>query len=131
LLVLTVSWDHYAVLLLVGYLAVLDAFLSGRIAPRWEVAIAVATGISFAIWSFVLQAGTDYDALPTGVIGQPLFAAKTIATLIFFAALYVMLRTDPGAGDDPDAVPDDGTRAVEAGARPDAEEPRPVGAARP
>lgn len=94
LLALSKSWEHYGVLLLFAYLAILRLVAHARAVPRAPLLLAL---LSFCVWTFLLPAGTDYAQLPRSILMQPLFSAKCLATvMLFVACVWLLLRSDQG-----------------------------------
>jgi hypothetical protein len=94
LLALSKSWEHYGVLLLFAYLAIVKLVFRAKSIPRTPVLL---TFLSFFIWTFLLPQGTDYAELPRNILVQPLFSAKCLATvMLFIASIWFMLISDRG-----------------------------------
>jgi hypothetical protein len=89
LLALPTCWEHYAGMLLFGYLAFLRRALKDH-TPR-SVPIFLAS-FSYCVWTFLLTAGTDYEWLPRSVWFQPVFSAKFLAAGVLYFACMSMLR---------------------------------------
>jgi len=91
-LALPISWEHYGVLLLFAYLAILRLVVIANTVPRVPLLL---TFVSFCVWTFLLPGGTDYAQLPRSILMQPLFLAKCLATaLLFVACIWLLLRSD-------------------------------------
>lgn len=94
LLALPKSWEHYGILLLFAYLAILRLVAHARAVPRAPLLL---TFLSFCIWTILLPQGTDYAQLPHSVLMQPLFSAKCLATaMLFVACVWFLLVSDEG-----------------------------------
>ncbi len=89
LLALPKSWEHYAVLLLFAYFAILRLVAYAQPVPRAPLLL---TFLSFCIWTILLPQGTDYTQLPRSILMQPLFSAKCLATAMLFVATVWFLR---------------------------------------
>jgi len=89
LLALPKSWEHYAVLLLFAYFAILRLVAYAPAVPRASLLL---TFLSFCIWTILLPQGTDYTQLPHSILMQPLFSAKCLATAMLFAASVWLLQ---------------------------------------
>lgn len=95
LLALPRCWEHYGVLLLFAYLAILRLVAHAQAVPRAPLLLAF---LSFCVWTFLLPAGTDYAQLPRSILMQPLFSAKCLATvMLFVACVWFSLRSDQGS----------------------------------
>jgi alpha-1,2-mannosyltransferase len=99
LLALSKSWEHYGVLLLFPYLAILRLVAHAQAVPRGPVLLAF---LSFCVWTFLLPQGTDYTQLPRSILMQPLFSAKCLATaMLFVACVWFLLGSDQGNASGP------------------------------
>jgi hypothetical protein len=88
-LALPKSYEHYAVLLLFAYFAILRLVAYAQAVPRVPLLL---TFLSFCFWTFLLSAGTDYAQLPRSIVMQPLFSAKCLATAMLLVASIWFLQ---------------------------------------
>ena len=94
MLALSKSYEHYGVLLLLAYLAILRLVAYAHAVPRAPLLLAF---LSFCVWTFLLPQGTDYAQLPRSILMQPLFSAKCLATaMLFVACVWFLLASDQG-----------------------------------
>ena len=90
-LALPKSWEHYGVLLLLAYLAILRLV---AYAPGVPPVPLLLTFLSFFVWTFLLPQGTDYTQLPHSILMQPLFSAKCLATaMLFVSSVWFVLAS--------------------------------------
>ncbi len=89
LLLLSKSWEHYAIFLLPAFLLIGEDRIE-----RWDAGALVLLAAAFSVWAFLLTAGADYRALPHARLAQPLFAAKFLATATLFVVGIAALRED-------------------------------------
>jgi hypothetical protein len=87
------SFEHYAVFLLPAYaLGFAALYVDGRLPERARDVVGIAMAISYVTWAFLLQTGTDYQALPHGRLANPLYSAKFFATLVLAGCVWRILR---------------------------------------
>ncbi len=94
LLILSKSWQHYAIFLLISYLYVFE-FLAYQCYenPRKEFIMFLLL-LSFCIWAFMLTSDSEYEKLLSfdSIIMNLLVSSKFIATLLLFACNILILR---------------------------------------
>jgi hypothetical protein len=94
LLALSKSYEHYAVMLLFAYFAILKFVAYARNVPRASLLLVF---LSFCTWTFVLPQDIDYQKLPRSILMQPFFSAKCLATaMLFVACVWFLLKSDQG-----------------------------------
>jgi hypothetical protein len=94
LLALPKSYEHYGLLLLFAYFAILRLVAYAQAVPRGPLLL---TFLSFCVWTILLSQGTDYTQLPRNILMQPLFSAKCLATVMLFAAcVWFLLESGRG-----------------------------------
>ncbi len=92
LLALPKSYEHYAIVLLFAYFAIIRLVSHAQAVPLTPILL---TFLSFCIWTLLLTQGTDYTQLPRSALTQPLFSAKCLATaLLFVASTWLALVPD-------------------------------------
>ncbi|HHL38972.1 MAG TPA: DUF2029 domain-containing protein [Deltaproteobacteria bacterium] len=95
IMVLSKSWEHYAVFLLPAYLFLYERFAYRGSGDGGTVLFLAA--LSYCVWSFVLTTGCEYRALPYHVLSNIPLSAKFTATLVLYlCVLYVVGRRDEG-----------------------------------
>jgi alpha-1,2-mannosyltransferase len=88
LLALPKSYEHYGMLLLFAYFAIIRIVVYSKAVPRAPLML---TFLSFCVWTILLPQGTDYTQLPRSMLMQPLFSAKCLATVMLFVACVSFL----------------------------------------
>ncbi|NOZ69846.1 MAG: DUF2029 domain-containing protein [Deferribacteres bacterium] len=86
LLILSKSWQHYAIFLLISYLYVFEFLVYQRYEnPRKEFIMFLLL-LSFCIWAFMLTSDSEYEKLRSfdSIFMNLLISSKFIATVLLF-----------------------------------------------
>ena len=100
LLVMSKSWQHYAIFLLISYLYIFEFLVYQHYEnPRKEF-IMFLVFLSFCIWAFMLTSDSEYEKLFSfdSIIMNLLVSSKFIATLLLFISnIWILRRKAEGA----------------------------------
>ncbi|MCU1461227.1 MAG: hypothetical protein JWO37_1302 [Acidimicrobiales bacterium] len=107
-LILSTSWEHYAIFLLPAFFVV-GEHVAARVrdGTRHVEVIAFLAAVAFSVWAFVLKTGAEYLALPKSLVANPIYSVKFFATVLLVGCCLAVLRSqaEPHHGVKATAVP--------------------------